>query len=150
MAVLIMDDCIFCKIVSGEVPSEKVYESENVFAFLDMAPFVKGHLLAVPKKHSRWLWGMSDEDYSVFMNDVRKLAEVLKRAFNTDWVEMVVAGMGVEHIHVHLLPRRDDDGLGEVPIKSLDPKPSEEEMKEIVGKIRMALGSASQFTFMSR
>jgi len=136
MAVLIMDDCIFCKIVSGEVPSEKVYESENVFAFLDMAPFVKGHLLAVPKKHSRWLWDMSDEDYSVFMNDVRKLAEVLKRAFNTDWVEMVVAGMGVEHTHVHLLPRRDDDGLPELPNVPLDPKPSREETSETVKRIK--------------
>ena len=51
-----MEDCIFCKIVKGEVPSYKIYENADVFAFLDINPYAKGHVLVIPKRHSRWVW----------------------------------------------------------------------------------------------
>ena len=63
----------------------------------------------------------------------------MRKAFDTKWVEEVIAGIGVEHSHVHLLPRQDDDGLPEVPIKPLEPKPSEKEMKEIAKKIKKSI-----------
>lgn len=131
-----MDDCIFCKIVRGEIDHYKVFEDENVIAFLDIRPFTKGHLLVVPKKHSKWIWDMELEDYNLLLEKVHNLANVLRKAFDTDWVEEVIAGIGVEHTHVHLLPRRRDDGLGEVPTKPLSPKLSEEEMEEITEKIK--------------
>ena len=135
-----MESCIFCKIVKGEIPCYNIYEDEDVFVFLDAFPCVKGQTLVVPKKHSRWLWDMPEKEYLGLMEKVYYLAGVLRKAFDVEWVEEVVAGIGVEHTHVHLLPRREDDGLGEVPTKPLDPKPSEKEMKKIAEKIRAALG----------
>ena len=130
-----MKTCIFCKILKGEIPCYKVYEDHNCFAFLDINPFVKGHVLVIPKNHYKWLWDLPDEDYIPLMKNVKLIANKLKLAFNIDWVEEVVAGIGVDHAHVHLLPRRPDDGLPEVPSKPLEPKLSKEEMEEIKEKI---------------
>ena len=130
-----MDNCIFCKIINKEIPCSKVYEDSSCLAFLDISPFVKGHVLIVPKKHYRWLWDMEDHDYLPLMKSVKLIANKLKLVFNIEWVEEVVAGIGVEHAHVHLLPRRPDDGLPEVPTKPLEPRLSKEEMEEIREKI---------------
>jgi len=129
-------DCVFCKIANGDIPSYKVYEDENVLAFLDINPYSIGHLLIIPKKHSDWLWDMNSEDYSHLMEKTLFLAKVLKKTFKTDWVEEVVAGIGVQHTHIHLLPRERNDGLGEIPIKPLAIKPTNEEMVELVEKIK--------------
>lgn len=131
--------CIFCKIISGEIPADKIYEDKDVIAVLDVGPYSLGHTLVIPKKHSRWAWDMSLEDYTKLQQKVYGLAKVLKKTFDIEWVEEVVAGMGVEHTHIHLLPRRPNDGLGEVPIKPLNPKPSEKEMKDILNKIKANL-----------
>jgi histidine triad (HIT) family protein len=134
-----MEECIFCKIANGEIPTDIIYEDEKVLAFLDIRPYAEGHLLIIPREHSRWLWDMKDEDYSHLMIKVKNLANVLKKAFGIEWVEEFVAGEDIEHTHVHLLPRRDGDGLWEFPTKELEPKPSEERMKEIAKKIRAAI-----------
>lgn len=130
-------DCIFCKIVRKEIKVDKIiYENEDFIAFLDINPYVIGHTLVMPKKHSKWVWDMNESDYGKLMNEVKKLAEVLRRVFDTEWIEEIIAGIGVQHTHIHLLPRKRNDGLGEIPVKPLDPKPSEEKMREIVEKIR--------------
>ena len=82
---------------------------------------------------------MDDKDYIRLAKKVKYLANVLRKAFDTDWVEEIIAGIGVEHSHIHLLPRKRDDGLGEIPTKPLNPKLSEEEMKEIAERIRRFL-----------
>ncbi len=130
---------IFCKITRGEIPCYKIYEDKEILAFLDINPYVRGHLLVVPKKHSRWIWDMPNKEYFNLMERTKYLAEVLRRAFDTEWVEMVVAGVGVEHVHIHLMPRQINDGLGEIPKKPLEPKLSDEEMDEIADKIRKVL-----------
>ena len=56
-------ECIFCKIIRGEIPCDRIYEDKDVLAFLDINPFVKGHLLVIPKKHSRWIWDIEDGYY---------------------------------------------------------------------------------------
>tara|TARA_Y100000310_G_scaffold271091_1_gene285388 strand:- start:340 stop:747 length:408 start_codon:yes stop_codon:yes gene_type:complete len=134
-----MKDCIFCKIASGEIASEKIWEDDEFFAILDINPYTRGHLLVIPKKHSQWIWDINKKEYSKYMDKVYFLANILRKAFDTKWVEEVIAGIGVEHSHVHLLPRQDDDGLPEVPIKPLEPKPSEKEMKEIAEKIKKSI-----------
>lgn len=134
-----MDACIFCKIIRGEIKSDKVYEDENILAFLDIRPYSRGHVLVIPKKHSKWLWDMPIEDYSELSEIVHYLANVLRKVFDTDWVEEVVAGAGVHHTHIHLLPRKRDDGLGEVPIKPLSPGLSDKEMNEIAERIKNAV-----------
>ena len=129
-------NCVFCKIASGTISALKIYEDEKIISVIDINPVVRGHIMVIPKKHSRWLWDMDDEDYLYLKKKTKYLAGVLRKAFDTEWIEEVVAGMGVPHTHIHLIPRRKDDGLPEVPTKILDPKPSEEEMKEIQKKIK--------------
>jgi histidine triad (HIT) family protein len=134
-----MTDCVFCKIAKGEIPSYKVYEDSNMIAFLDIKPYAIGHVLVIPKKHSAWVWDMNKEEYSKLMEKIHYLANVLRKTFDTEWVEEIIAGIGVSHSHIHLLPRQRNDDLGEIPIKPLKSKPSEKELKEITEKIRKNL-----------
>ena len=132
-------DCIFCKIIEEKIPHNRIYEDEIIIAFLDINPLVKGHTLIIPKKHSRWLWDMNDEDYSYIMKKTKYLAEVLKKTFSTDWIEIIVAGVGVEHTHIHIMPRTEEDGQPEVPTQPLEPKLSKEEMQATAEKIKQHL-----------
>ncbi len=133
------ENCIFCKIARGEIPSMKIWEDENFIAFLDIHPYAKGHLLVIPKEHTEWVWDIKDKDYIEYMEHVKHLANVLRKAFDTEWVEEVIAGIGINHSHVHLLPRKRNDNLGEIPTRPLSQKPSEKEMEEIANKIRRAI-----------
>lgn len=130
------NDCVFCKIVKGDVPCYKIWEDDNFLAMLDINPYAIGHVLIIPKKHSKWVWDMNLDDYKKLMEKVYYLANVLRKTFDTEWIEEVIAGVGVNHTHIHLLPRKKDDDLGEVPIKPLIPKPLEEEMKNLAEKIK--------------
>jgi histidine triad (HIT) family protein len=130
------DECIFCKIVKGEIPAAKIWEDKEHLAFLDANPYVRGHLLVIPKEHSGWLWDMDMDKYKKLKEKIYYLANILRKAFDTDWVEEVVAGIGVNHTHIHLLPRKRNDGLGELPRKPIEPKLSDKEMKELAEKIR--------------
>lgn len=128
-------DCIFCKIVGGKIPCYKVYEDKEVLSFLDINPYSIGHILIIPKKHSRWLWDLKPSEYKKIIERTHFLANKLRNVFETEWIEEIVAGVGVEHTHIHLMPRKFDDGLEEVPTKPLSPKPTQEEMKKIQEKI---------------
>src|SRR3989344_5626162 len=132
-------ECVFCKIARGEIPSTKIYEDKEIIAILDINPYALGHILVIPKKHSKWVWDMSLGDYTKLKQKVYGLANVLRKTFGTEWIEEVIAGIGVQHTHIHLLPRKKEDGLGEVPIKPLNQKPSEKEMKDILEKIKKNL-----------
>lgn len=131
-----INDCIFCKISEGKIPCFKVYEDEKIISFLDISPYCVGHLLVIPKEHYKWVWDIPSEDYSYLMSKTKYFAEVLKKTFDTEWVEEVIAGLGVSHAHIHLLPRKFEDGLGDIPTKPLNPKLTEDEMKEILNKIK--------------
>ena len=126
-------DCIFCKIVAGEIPSYKVYEDENFFAFLDIRPLNPGHTLVIPKKHYRWVWDV--ENVGEYYQVAAKIAKAQKKAFNTDYVVSMVFGEEVPHAHIWLIPRLEGDGHGGAidlaNIKDL----SEEEMKQAQEKI---------------
>jgi histidine triad (HIT) family protein len=137
-----MENCVFCKLAKGEVEDLRVWEDENFVAFLDINPFVRGHTLIIPKKHTRWVWDLGEKEYLNYLLAVKNLANILKKAFGTECVQLIIAGMDVPHTHIHLLPRLENDGIPAVPKIPLDPKPSEGEMKEIVEKIKVALESA--------
>lgn len=132
-----MVDCIFCKIVKGEIPCHKVYEDKDFFAFLDIRPLNPGHTLVVPKKHIRWVWDVPN--IGKYYKVVNKIANAMKKAFNTDYVVSLVFGQEVPHAHVWLVPRLENDGHGGAikldNIKAL----SEEGMKEAAEKIKGAL-----------
>ncbi len=131
-----MRDCIFCKISKGELPSYKIFEDEDFFVFLDISPFVRGHLLIIPKEHYEWVWDLSFGKYKKFTELVYKITKALQKTFKTDWIEEIIEGVGVKHAHIHLLPRTEEDGLGTLPTEPLKQKPTEEEMKNIAESIR--------------
>ena len=97
-------DCIFCKIVAGEIPSEKTYEDEHTVAFLDIAPKTPGHTLLIPKNHHEWFYEMPDETYSHVFGVVKKLTPELLKENNAEIMKVAIVGTEVPHVHVHLMP----------------------------------------------
>ena len=112
-----MSECIFCQIVSGQIPSSKVYEDEEVLAFLDITQVTTGHTLVIPKKHYRNMLEMDAEAASSLFARVPKIAKQLQEKLGASGVNIInnneeAAGQTVFHTHVHLLPRFDaTDGL---------------------------------------
>lgn len=109
-------NCIFCKIVAGEIPSIKVYENEHVLAFMDINPVSTGHVLVIPKGHWRDLFDMPDEQLGFVAASVRKVAHSVRAALSPDGVSITQAnGRGaaqsVLHYHVHIVPRTMGDDL---------------------------------------
>lgn len=134
-----MTDCIFCKIISGDIPSYKVYEDDSYLAFLDIHPLNPGHTLTIPKQHYRWVWDVPDIGgyYSV----VGKVANALRKALATDWIVSIVLGEAVPHAHVWLVPRHENDGHGDALDFSLRTKLPEAEMGKIAQQVRDMLQS---------
>ena len=130
-------DCIFCQIISGDIPSYKVYEDDDFFAFLDIRPLNPGHTLVIPKKHYRWVWDA--EKIGEYFELVKKIANAQKQAFKTDYIVQLVFGEEVEHAHVWLIPRHKGDGHGGAIDLSNIKKLSEEEMQVAADKIKSKL-----------
>lgn len=108
--------CIFCKIVSGDIPAYKVYEDDFVLAFLDVAPVNYGHVLVVPKKHYANMEEVTEDDLCRVMKVVKKVGRSLKENFGAAGYNIQenndpIAGQVVPHIHFHLIPRLENDGL---------------------------------------
>ena len=111
-----MQDCIFCKIIKGELPSSKLYENERVFAFLDIAPVSKGHALVIPKEHAETLLDISDSSLKEVAVALKKVSKAVKKAVNADGISVgqsnyKAAGQVVPHLHFHIMPRFEDDGF---------------------------------------
>ena len=109
-------DCIFCKIITGDIPAHKIYENETVLAFLDITPVKPGHILVVPKNHYETLLDTPDEIVGDILIAVKKIAKAVMKitgaeGFNLNQNNFVVAGQIVPHIHFHIIPRFRDDGL---------------------------------------
>lgn len=126
-------NCIFCKIAAGEIPCYKVYEDRKFLAFLDIQPLNKGHCLVIPKKHYRWVYDVDDAEYWVVANKIAKRLVRNRAAF----VHIITWGMEVEHAHIHVIPRYENDGHpGFIDWKNTK-QFSADEMKEIAGKMKM-------------
>lgn len=112
-----MSDCLFCKIIAGEIPSIKVYEDEHTFAFMDIAPLTKGHTLLIPKIHCKDLFEMPEDVARNLYAAAPKVANAIKAAFDPAGMNTInnngaEAGQTVFHYHLHLVPRYDEkDGL---------------------------------------
>lgn len=109
-------DCVFCKIVAGEIPSFKLFEDEATLAFMDINPASEGHALVIPKEHAPDLYAVSDEALARTSVTAKKVAAALARTLNPDGLNIVqcngaAAAQSVMHFHVHVLPRVTDDGL---------------------------------------
>ena len=133
-------DCIFCKIVRGEIPSDKVYENEDTLAFLDIHPNNPGHTLVIPKVHSENLYDIDDHSLAAVMRTVQRVARAIKQAVGAGGINVAMnneeaAGQVVFHPHLHVIPRFKEDGYSHWPKRSY----AEGEAAAIAEKIRTAL-----------
>lgn len=110
-------DCIFCKIINGEIPSMKVYEDDEFLAFMDINPAVRGHTLVIPKYHCRNILDTPENVGKNFYNVISKVSNAVKKAFNAEGIYVFqqnenAAGQEVFHSHVHIIPRYKGDEFG--------------------------------------
>lgn len=117
-----MNDCIFCKIISKEIPAHIVYEDNDFLAFLDIHPQSPGHVQVIPKKHYRWVWEVPN--VGQYFEIVRKIALAQQRAFKTDWILSKIIGDEVPHAHIWVYPNNQVEG---------DRNDFEENRKKIIG-----------------
>jgi len=147
-----MDECIFCKIVKGEIPCEKIWENDEFLAILDVFPNTKGMTLLLSKKHlDSDIFSLSKEDYNSTLESVRKVVKILEKGLKVKRVAIVVEGMGINHLHVKLYPLYGLKGKFEEMwakqeiyfekyegyiTTQLGPKKDAEELKRIAEKIK--------------
>lgn len=133
-------DCIFCKIVAGEIPCAKVYEDSDVLVFLDVIPNTIGHALVIPKTHAENVFDIEDTLLQKVMVTGKHLAMQMKKALGATAINLSSnngkqAGQVVPHFHLHVIPRYENDGLqmyGPRP----QHKPSFEELKELAERLK--------------
>ena len=101
-----MENCIFCKIGRGEIPTEKVYEDEKMLAFLDIHPKAPGHTLLIPKEHHQWFIDLPDTLYDSLFKTAKSLSRQLRTEYGADYIQLSIVGRDVPHVHVHLIPRK--------------------------------------------
>ncbi len=123
---------IFSKIINGEIPSYKIAENEEFFAFLDINPLKAGHTLVVPKKETDYIFDLEDVSLSAMMLFSKKIASAIKTAFPCNRIAVVILGLEVPHAHIHLIPM---DTMEDINFKNKKLKFSPEEFKAIADKI---------------
>ncbi len=139
---MMSDDCIFCKIARGAIPSAKVYEDADVIAFMDIAPVAKGHVLVVPKAHHDPIINTPDDVLQKLIVIVKKIAAAQVRALKADGISVsqangAVAGQIIPHIHFHVIPRHSR--CGEAQVWKSGKYDSPEEMADFAGRLRKAV-----------
>ncbi|MCX5673660.1 MAG: HIT family protein [Planctomycetota bacterium] len=112
-----MADCIFCKIIAGQIPCTKVYEDAMCLVFMDINPISPGHTLVVPKKHYEAITEMPADEAAALFKPIPALAAAVKAVLKAAALNVLqnngrAAGQAVDHLHVHLIPRWSGDGLG--------------------------------------
>jgi histidine triad (HIT) family protein len=136
-----MEDSIFTKIIKGEIPSHKIYEDEQTFAFLDIDPLLKGHVLVVPKKQIDHIDDLPDEDYQALMATVKKVAHQVKQVLGVRRAAILVMGFDVPHAHVHVVPANVGNEIYASLAERIDsgrqaPEPDHEALAMIAEKLR--------------
>lgn len=124
-------DCIFCKIIKGEIPAVKIWEDEKYFAFLDINQINPGHALLIPKKHTDYLFDLDDKEYTQLMLKAKFLAKLLKNKLKPKKIGLVVEGFLIHHVHIHLFPLNKCGDLDFEKAKRM----SKEELNKIAEKI---------------
>lgn len=135
------DDCIFCAIVDGEIPSRTVYEDEETLAFLDANPLAPGHVLVIPKSHHERLDELPDELAGAVLERLHQLVSPVESAVDADGSNVAfnngsAAGQEVPHVHGHIIPRFEDDGGRPIHVVAGSrPELSDEELDSIADNI---------------
>ena len=135
-------DCIFCKIVAGEIPAVKVLDEEKVLAFMDINPASRGHMLVIPKHHAENILEISEADLSAVMSAVKRCAGAVKEAVGAEGITVLqlngtASAQLVPHLHVHIMPRWEHDGMSVSQWEM--GKGDIEELQEIARKVRECL-----------
>jgi len=131
--------CVFCDIVRGNNPHHVIYEDDDYLGFLDKYPLNPGHTQLIPKKHYRWIWDMENAEVGFIFMRARKITRALEKVFATDWVIADTGGIGVHHAHIHLVPRFEDDGHGELADPKIQRDIPEAEMERFAQELRAIL-----------
>jgi len=132
-------DCIFCKIIDGEIPAVKVLDEKLVVAFMDINPSSKGHMLVVPKNHAENIFEIPESDLVALIKAVKRCAKAVKEALNAEGVTILqlngkASDQIVPHLHIHVIPRWENDGLS---VSTWEMKTGDmEEIQEIALKIK--------------
>lgn len=138
------EECIFCSIVAGDIPSRAVYEDSAVLAFLDANPLAPGHTLVIPKTHHERLNDLPDDLASDVLDRLYRLVPQVERAVEADGSTVAfnngpAAGQEVQHVHGHIIPRFENDGGGPIhAIAGAQPDLSDEELDDIAERISQA------------
>jgi diadenosine tetraphosphate (Ap4A) HIT family hydrolase len=126
--------CIFCRIIRGEVPSTKIYETDQVLAFLDINPVNLGHVVVIPKEHVDQFQDMEPKLYLTVMNVAQNISRKIKDALNPPRVGLMVWGFEVPHAHLHVVPLQQ---ASDFTMRHVSPKPGPEQIEEVAAKLRM-------------
>ncbi len=131
-------NCIFCKIINHEIPSDIIYEDGDTIAIVDIRPVSKGHTLVMPKKHSQDFLSTSEEELTKTTHTLKKVAAAVLKAtgaagLNISTNNGVAAGQTVHHLHYHIIPRSQSDGLSPWPHQESEPK-SRSEIADAIKK----------------
>jgi len=137
-----MEECLFCKIINNEIPAYKIYEDEDVLAFLDIHPMSKGHALIIPKKHAKDIFEIDSEVLKKISLVAKKIAQKMKDTLGADGVNLYHASgrdaeQTVFHFHLHVVPRRKDDTICFTCAVIGKENISSEELKETVNKLKI-------------
>lgn len=133
-----MNGCIFCKLASREIPTNKVYEDELTFAFLDKHPINRGHILVIPKKHEPDFYKLDDESYQALMMTVKKLSSLVNEKIQPKKVGLIIAGWDVPHAHIHIVPMQDyHDITSKSMMEGKRANPSDEELAEVANILKI-------------
>lgn len=124
---------IFTKIIAGEIPSYKIAEDENFFAFLDISPLSKGHTLVVPKKEVDYIFDIEDKEHQALWHFAKNVAAAIKKAVPCKRVGIAVIGLEVPHAHIHLIPMNRVSDMNFASPKLSFPA---EEMEKVAASIR--------------
>ena len=133
------EECIFCKIIDGQIPSYKVYENDSVLAFLDIFPLSYGHTIVIPKKHYYNFLDMPEDNMGDFFLELKKISLLIKEKLKIDGFNLIqnnfpAAGQVIHHFHFHIVPRMKGDG----PLKMIPGKiqAKEDDLRKIIQKIK--------------
>jgi histidine triad (HIT) family protein len=134
------EDCIFCKIVAGDLPSETVQEDEHTVAFMDINPWTRGHALVIPRNHSPNLYEVGEDDLRHTSSAAKRLALRMRERLRCDGVNLLnasepAAWQTVFHFHMHVIPRYQDDPL-QLPVRPRQAEPAE--LAEVAAELRGA------------
>ena len=130
-----MNNCVFCKIIKGEMPYWKILENSDAIGILDLNPVAEGHCLILPKKHVPYWYNLNDKETSTLFNVAKLVAKKIKKNYNPDFVCIFVRGGRVKHAHIVLFPSYEEDKISGFPQSILGK--TEIDFKEVQKKLQI-------------